>query len=62
MSKTCERCQNEAIRGERFCNECKKKVLAEMKEAGYLTQTPFAPYRTADQQENTRETKFGRDG
>ena len=44
--KPCERCPELAISGQRFCKDCKKAVLAELKEAGYIvgicTNKPFA--------------------
>jgi hypothetical protein len=40
----CERCDQEPrIQGERFCKKCRKAVLAELKEAGYLTRAPLYP-------------------
>jgi predicted amidophosphoribosyltransferase len=65
--KLCERCDNPAIKGERFCKECKKQVLSELKSAGYLQNVPLklgnihTSGRTTEQAENTRETKYGRD-
>lgn len=59
--KQCEACDQQAIKGQRFCKECKKKRLAELKDAGYLTPRPFQTYRSPEQRENTRETKFGQD-
>jgi hypothetical protein len=43
-SVKCERCKQEPrVRGERFCKECRKAVLAEMKEAGYFMPAPSKP-------------------
>jgi hypothetical protein len=41
----CERCLSQkkhrlALRGERFCCECRKHLLTEMNRAGYLTKIP----------------------
>lgn len=59
----CERCASQVrIKGSRYCKECKKVVLAELKEQGYLTREAFRKYREPDARENVRETKFGRDG
>lgn len=57
----CSRCEAKAVKGERFCKACRKAVLAEMKEAGYLGPNPRigGGYRAGDAQENTRETKHG---
>jgi hypothetical protein len=35
--KRCQRCKKtDAIKGERFCKDCKKDMLRELKESGYL--------------------------
>lgn len=37
----CQRCNSEErIVGERFCKKCRKAVLRELDEAGYLTRVP----------------------
>lgn len=37
--KPCQRCNDHpVVKGERYCSLCKKTVLAEMKESGYLSQ------------------------
>ncbi len=61
--KSCDRCQvQSAMRGERFCKQCKKEVLAELKESGYLTRGVYGGrFRGTDARENTRETKYGKD-
>jgi len=59
--KTCEHCPAEAIHGERFCKECKKRILAMLKDSGYLTPRPFTPYRPVEKREVTHETKHGVD-
>jgi hypothetical protein len=66
MMKPCERCHEQvAVKGERFCAECRKAVLAELNES-YLTKSPryrgaWDRYRTSEQRENERETKYGTD-
>ncbi len=61
--KLCEKCHDDyAIHRERFCKACKKAVIEELKNAGYLTPAPshFAGrWRGSEAKENTRETKFG---
>lgn len=67
MSKRCERCSNLSIPKQRFCNECRKQLLLEMKEKGYLTPAPiynkfsggWNKYRSQDEKENINETKRG---
>ena len=59
--KKCERCENDATAGGRFCKDCNKEIRTEMKAAGYLTYVPGHSYRSPDKQENLRETKHGRD-
>lgn len=60
--KRCERCPAQAILGGRYCKNCKKAVLAELKNAGYLGPRLYhGSFRTADQKEDLRETKFGKD-
>ena len=58
----CERCRvRKPIPTEKYCKECKKEVLAELKEAGYLTPKPFLKPRSFDQMEDQRETRRGPD-
>jgi len=61
----CERCKaDEALKGEKFCKACKKDVLREMRESGYLRYASpghVGCNRTAEAKEITRETKFGTD-
>jgi hypothetical protein len=55
-------CGKEAVAGERYCRQCKKLVLKEMEQAGYLERRPArSPTRDKEARENTRETKFGVD-
>ncbi len=57
--KTCERCSNTAVRGERYCKSCRKQVLAELREAGYFDPRPIdraAKERKAEQRELKRES------
>ncbi len=62
LVKTCERCKKfPPLPHERFCNYCRKAVLAELRSSGYLTYVPTQQYRSADQKEDTRETKHGID-
>ena len=63
MAKQCERCGDIAIVSERYCKGCRKLVLAELKEAKYLTTAPWIGFnnRELDKRENTYETKNGRD-
>lgn len=48
--RTCERCQSlfESKGGDKFCKDCRKAVLAELKDAGYLTLKPWATAVKAD--------------
>lgn len=65
MRTKCEQCGKPPVTSkDRFCKECKKKALAEMKAAGYLTirYGLHRTYRSAEMMENVRETKHGRDG
>lgn len=60
--KNCEHCSDLAISGERYCKECKKAVLAELKASGYLETGGYGrkgSRRTTDMKEVTRETKYG---
>ena len=63
VRRMCEMCQvAEALKQERFCKECRKLKLAELKEGGYLQPVPFmGDSRSGEQRENTRETKLGVD-
>jgi hypothetical protein len=58
----CERCKvSEAKCGEKYCKVCRKLVLAEMAESGYLQKTSWGhgTGRAAEAKENTYETKHG---
>ena len=58
----CQRCMTaNAVAGEKFCCECRKAVVAEMKEAGFLKHVPRKSGlgRDLDSRENTYETKHG---
>lgn len=63
MLKLCERCNVEkANSGERYCKACRKAVLAELQEAGYLTSRQFGHAggnRSQEMKEATYETKHG---
>ena len=63
MRYTCERCKKrEAIHTEKYCKECKRIVLKEMRESGYLQYTDrkhAGEGRTKEMKEFTHETKFG---
>ena len=62
--KPCERCGNPSNPGERYCKQCRKQVLAELADAGYLGPKPqghIGSGRTTEQREVTRDTKFGLD-
>jgi hypothetical protein len=54
-------CQAQAVIGQRLCKECKKALLKELEEAGYLQPRPRGGrFRTSDMRENVHETKHGR--
>ena len=59
----CERCGGTAIRGERYCKSCRKKVLRELQDAGYLETGGYGGHkgqsRTPGMKENEYETKYG---
>ena len=57
--KTCETCTGKAIKGERFCKQCKAQRLQKMKQDGYLTPKPLSSFRGSDSRENVNETKHG---
>lgn len=62
--RQCESCPLEAIAKERFCKHCRKALLKQMAEDGYLTRPPLwypSQRRRPEQQEVVRETKFGLD-
>lgn len=58
-------CGRVAISKEKYCKDCKKAVLTQLQEDGYLDPRPIGQpvqYRTSEQKENTRETRMGVDG
>ena len=56
-----ELCTNEAEEGMRFCKLCEKIYKDKMRSSGYLAQVPRqGDFRTQDQKENVRETKYGK--
>lgn len=60
----CENCTSLRVNGERFCKGCKKALLSEMKNKGYLTKAPTyfgGAYRSGDKCEDTNATKYGND-
>jgi hypothetical protein len=65
----CDHCHRAPKRHkERYCKDCRKAILAALKEARYLTLAPrfvgawSGAHRTGEMRENRRETAFGRDG
>jgi predicted amidophosphoribosyltransferase len=62
--KKCERCGSEAVSNLRYCKDCKKQVLKELRDCGYLEPKPFGhagDKRPPEARENRYETKNGRD-
>ncbi len=61
--KLCERCNAAPVsaKGNRYCKECRKQVLKELKDTGYLTGVTQPTYRAPEKRELTHETKFGTD-
>ena len=57
----CQRCEAAtALPKERFCKPCRKLVLAELKDAGFLApRLRRGTMRSGEMKEITRETKFG---
>lgn len=47
----CERCSNEAVKKERYCKHCRKVVMTELSESGYLTSRPYTPYRSGEKRQ-----------
>jgi len=61
--RTCERCGGKPVSGERFCRKCRKALLAELQEAGYLTaqvRGHVGDRRSDEMRENVEETKHGK--
>lgn len=60
--RPCKRCRRPALAGLAYCANCRKRVLKELMDSGYLDRLPWRPPdRTDDSRENTTETKFGPD-
>ena len=63
MSYLCERCHSrEARPKEKYCKECRKEVVKELTECGYLQRIypgHSGSNRPGEARENTYETKHG---
>lgn len=61
QARKCETCKKEAVKHERFCSDCRKVQLAEIRASGFLAHVPanLARYRDRNMRENTHETKHG---
>lgn len=53
IARMCERCDAERVPHERYCAKCKKSLLNELKESGYLQGVPRTQIRTRDQVQAT---------
>ena len=61
-AKSCERCDKPAVKGIKFCKECRKAVLMELRAAGYLETGGVGhkgQSRTAEHKECRYETVHG---
>ena len=48
-TKPCERCgRRPALPGQRYCRDCRRTVLEEMKASGYLQEIPQEPPTVSD--------------
>jgi hypothetical protein len=48
--KICRRCDDRvAVRGEKYCSDCRKEVLGELEAAGYLTNIKPAVLKIREQ-------------
>ena len=57
-------CEEPRIKGYLYCTKCKKVVIKQLEQTGYLRQVPVfhtGVARTKEQREDTRETKWGSD-
>lgn len=66
MNNQCQRgtCKHPAVRGGKYCYNCKDSVLFELREAGYLETGGDArrgQNRSGGAKEDQRETKYGTD-
>ena len=65
MTYICEKCGDVAIAKMRYCKDCKKVVLKELYDCGYLKPHYHMPKqgdtRTQSQKENRYETVYGVD-
>jgi hypothetical protein len=63
MKKVCDRCgTSRPVSGERYCKACRKAVLTELNDSGYLTPRTFGHvgiHRPDEAKEQTYETKHG---
>ena len=62
--KECERCRSyQVVKKERFCANCKKSVLLEIRASGYLETGGCGSYkgeqRTAEMREDRLATRWG---
>lgn len=62
--KQCSRCRHQTAKGQKYCEGCKKKVLREMRQSGYLENRHIygrRDCRTQEMMEDTDETHWGVD-
>jgi hypothetical protein len=61
-NKPCERCKiKSAVPPNRYCGDCRKLVVKELRESGYFGPVGYTRGRGRDAQEDRRETKYGVD-
>lgn len=61
VGRACDVCGKPAKPTHKYCYQCGRDKLKEMKRAGYLACAPFTMPRLMEARENTTETKYGID-
>jgi len=57
-SKPCQKCNDKpAIQGEKYCTGCRKSVLSEMAESGYLENRPAGTFSDERGRKNRADYK-----
>ena len=57
VSRVCERCNKrfETRESDRFCPKCRKIIVKELAQCGFLEKLPWTPYRAPEKRQATSD-------